>query len=244
MDAALMPKSVHSTSPSDTGATTSIAEQKGASQDRPAPGAYHHGDLHAGLLAAAERILLADGIQGLTLRAAAREAGVSHAAPKNHFGDLTGLLSELAAVGFARFNAAMEVAMSAAAPSASPMATLGTVYVRFARTNPGLFLLMFRAERLDFSRPALRDASSAAIERLAGATAPIAGGRAPETKSVAPSGLPPLSVAQAAGIVQAWAMVHGLSLLLIDGRLKPIVDRLPPGTTEADLLKAIREGSP
>jgi AcrR family transcriptional regulator len=47
------------------------------------------------------------GIQGLTLRAAAREAGASHAAPKNHFGDLTGLLSELAAHGYERFCAVM-----------------------------------------------------------------------------------------------------------------------------------------
>ena len=59
------------------------------------PRAYHHGDLKAALLAAAEAILERDGIQALTLRAAARAAGVSHAAPANHFGDLTGLLSEL-----------------------------------------------------------------------------------------------------------------------------------------------------
>src|SRR6478735_4730536 len=69
---------------------------------------YHHGSLDTALLDAAERILEEKGIQGLTLRATAREAGVSHAAPKNHFGDLTGLLSELAAVGFGRFRAAME----------------------------------------------------------------------------------------------------------------------------------------
>ena len=49
--------------------------------------------------AAAERVLERDGLPGLTLRAVAREAGVSHAAPTHHFGDLTGLLSELAAVG-------------------------------------------------------------------------------------------------------------------------------------------------
>ena len=61
---------------------------------------YHHGDLKAALLAEAETILERDGIQALTLRAAARAAGVSHAAPTNHFGDLSGLLSELAAVGF------------------------------------------------------------------------------------------------------------------------------------------------
>ena len=47
---------------------------------------------------------------GLTLRAVAREAGVSHAAPTHHFGDLTGLVSELAAIGFRHFNAAMAAA--------------------------------------------------------------------------------------------------------------------------------------
>src|SRR5262250_1370817 len=69
---------------------------------------YHHGSLRVAMLRAAESILERDGIGGLTLRAAARQAGVSHAAPKNHFGDVMGLLSDLAAVGFARFRAAME----------------------------------------------------------------------------------------------------------------------------------------
>src|ERR1700710_3141775 len=68
---------------------------------------YHHGALRDALLQAAERVLDRDGLPGLTLRAVAREAGVSHAAPTHHFGDLTGLLSELAAIGFRRFNAAM-----------------------------------------------------------------------------------------------------------------------------------------
>ena len=62
------------------------------------------------MLAAAERVLERDGLAGLTLRAVAREAGVSHAAPTHHFGDLTGLLSELAAIGFRRFNEAMAAA--------------------------------------------------------------------------------------------------------------------------------------
>src|SRR3954453_17980194 len=68
---------------------------------------YHHGALRDALLQAAERVLERDGLGGLTLRAVAREAGVSHAAPTHHFGDLTGLLSELAAIGFRQFNAAM-----------------------------------------------------------------------------------------------------------------------------------------
>ncbi len=82
------------------------AGKKRRAAKRAAP--YHHGSLREAMLRAAESILERDGIRGLTLRAAAREAGVSHAAPKNHFGDVMGLLSDLAAVGFARFRAAME----------------------------------------------------------------------------------------------------------------------------------------
>src|SRR5262250_3757625 len=78
---------------------------------------YHHGSLREAMLRAAESILERDGIGGLTLRAAAREAGVSHAAPKNHFGDVMGLLSDLAAVGFARFRAAMEAHVGKSDPA-------------------------------------------------------------------------------------------------------------------------------
>src|SRR3954464_5676258 len=73
---------------------------------------YHHGALRDALLKAAETVLERDGLQGLTLRAVAREAGVSHAAPTHHFGELTGLVSELAAIGFRQFNAAMAAADS------------------------------------------------------------------------------------------------------------------------------------
>src|SRR3954451_17695111 len=79
---------------------------------------YHHGALREALLEAAERVLERDGLSGLTLRAVAREAGVSHAAPSHHFGDLTGLVSELAAIGFRQFNAAM---VAAGATGASPV---------------------------------------------------------------------------------------------------------------------------
>src|SRR5262245_63791403 len=78
---------------------------------------YHHGDLHEALLKAAERVLERDGLAGLTLRAVAREAGVSHAAPTHHFDDLTGLVSELAAIGFRQFNDAM---VAAGATGATP----------------------------------------------------------------------------------------------------------------------------
>ena len=65
---------------------------------------YHHGDLKEALLTAAEAVLRDRGLQGFTLRECARRAGVSHAAPKHHFGDVRGVLTEIAARGFAQLN--------------------------------------------------------------------------------------------------------------------------------------------
>lgn len=193
------------------------------------PETYHHGSLRGALLQAAERILERDGIQGLTLRAAAREAGVSHAAPKNHFGDMAGLLSDLAAVGFERFVATMQANVRDSDPAAQRMAAIGRGYVTFARTHPGLFLLMFRSERLDMSRPALRAAVDASGRVLSGAVGAV------RDESMAPA----LTLPQAAGIVGAWSLVHGFAMLLLDGRLKTLMARLPPGTDPEALLAAI-----
>src|SRR5207237_8867407 len=109
---------------------------------------YHHGDLHDALLQAAERVLERDGISGLTLRAVAREAGVSHAAPTHHFGDLTGLLSELAAIGYRQFNEAMRAANASGTLQEKGMAS-AKAYVAYAQAHPGMYGLMFRTEKLD-----------------------------------------------------------------------------------------------
>ena len=94
---------------------------------------YHHGALRDALLKAAERVLERDGLAGLTLRAVAREAGVSHAAPTHHFGDLTGLVSELAAIGFRQFNAAMAAAGAAASVAGREGAGAGQGLCRLMR---------------------------------------------------------------------------------------------------------------
>src|SRR5713101_7032214 len=150
--------------------TASRAAVRAGRRRRAAAAPYHHGSLREAMLQAAERILERDGIAGLTLRAAAREAGVSHAAPKNHFGDVRGLLSELAAVGFARFGDALVANTREGDSPKVRLAAIGRGYVMFAQRNLGLFLLMFRSERLDFSRPVLRAAAGAAFGVLARAT--------------------------------------------------------------------------
>src|ERR1700743_2077621 len=104
---------------------------------------YHHGALHDALLEAAERGLERDGLAGLTLRAVAREAGVSHAAPTHHFGDLTGLVSELAAIGFRQFNAAMAAACTPDTPYPGKGMARAKAYVAYAEAHPGMYGLMF-----------------------------------------------------------------------------------------------------
>ena len=128
---------------------------------------YHHGDLPRTLLKSAETILERDGIGALTMRATAREAGVSHAAPAHHFGDLSGLLTELAASGFVRFHDHLEAEAATVTPAPGErLEALSRGYVEFAKAHPGLFQLMFRSERLDWSRPSLADAGGSAFALL------------------------------------------------------------------------------
>ena len=212
------------------GHKAAVADHKFAQKsDRQQP--YHHGDLHEALLKAAKRVAEREGINGLTLRAVAREAGVSHAAPAHHFGDVSGLLSELAAIGFKRFSDALDAGAQVSGSSPDAQAEgRANAYVAFAQENPCMFQLMFRAERLDHSRPALRQARHEAFAKLAA----IVSAKRHEDVST-----DHLTVAQAADLVRIWSMVHGFAMLHLDGRLRHILNALPPGTTEEMLLAAM-----
>ncbi len=175
---------------------------------------YHHGDLAAALVRAAEEILETEGPQALTLRAVARRAGVSHMAPAHHFGDLGGLLSELAAHGYRLFAARLAAAADNPGARSAARAT-GQAYVAFAQENPGLFLLMFRSERLDFSRPALAEAAGAASRALMRSAGADAADQAGWTGGGARAAL--------ARMVFDWSLVHGFAMLLIDGRLDAVM---------------------
>lgn len=190
---------------------------------------YHHGDLRDALLKAGEKLLERDGLPGLTLRAVAREAGVSHAAPTHHFGDLTGLVSELAAIGYGKFGAAMMAANASGSQEQKGLAS-AKAYVAFAQAHPGLYGLMFRTERLNMSRPALHDAARASFAGLArGVGASIREQIDPEA----------LSLEQAGAIARAWCLVHGFTMLLLDGRISDVLRRLPKGTTTDQLFEAM-----
>ena len=211
---------------SQAAAPRPVRRLPGAKSETP----YHHGALREALLQAAERVLERDGLAGLTLRAVAREAGVSHAAPTHHFGDLTGLLSELAAIGFHQFNAAMAAARDSAKTPLEQVLARPKAYVAYAQAHPGMYGLMFRTERLDYARSSLHEAAEASFAGLANA---IGAMRQEQISGDA------LTLEQGAAIARAWSMVHGFTMLLLDGRLEDILGRLPAGTTAEQLFEAM-----
>ena len=114
---------------------------------------YHHGDLRRGLVDAARRILEADGPTALSLRAVAREAGVSPAAPYHHFKDKGELLDAVALEGWDALGLALSDARAKAGPHDIIVSELGVAYVCFARDNPALYRVMYERSRDKDSLP-------------------------------------------------------------------------------------------
>jgi AcrR family transcriptional regulator len=104
---------------------------------------YHHGDLSRALVLAGRRILEKEGPDALSLRAVAREAGVSPAAPYHHFKDKGDLLLSVASEGWHELGEAIVAAKAAAHTPREGLREIGAAYVRFARENPALYRLMY-----------------------------------------------------------------------------------------------------
>lgn len=185
---------------------------------------YHHGNLRAVLLTAAEAELTEAGVEGFSLRSVARRAGVSHAAPKHHFGDTGGLLTALAAEGFRAFVAAQTAREAQAGDAAADrLLASGLGYVDFACARPALFRLIFTSRRIDESAAELVDAGSAAYLHLANGVMAM-GGREGD-------------------IAAFWATAHGLAELMMSGRLGQIAD-LPEAERDAALATILRRAMP
>lgn len=182
---------------------------------------YHHGDLREALIAAGTRLLRDKGAEALTLRACARAAGVSHAAPKHHFATLADLLAEIAARGFEAFVAALEISSKAAGKARQRLAAMCHAYVGFARDNAPVYELMFRQGSSQLKSAHLMQASIAAWRQLEAAVSQVLGeARADEAKTKA---------------AFVWSSVHGVATLLID-------KRLPPDVVEKRLIDAAAAG--
>lgn len=170
---------------------------------------YHHGDLPRALLDAALRIVETQGTEALTLRAAARLAGVSQAAPYRHFTNKEAILAAVAEEGFRSLMTTIRHDMSAGEGPLGRLRGVGTGYVTFATKHPSHFRVMFGREMADRS-------ASPSLHRLATETLSLLVGAIADCQR---AGLVRADEPAADLALIAWSSVHGLSALLIEGVL-------------------------
>lgn len=178
---------------------------------------YHHGDLRRQLIAVGEEVLAERGLGGLSLREVARRLGVSHNAPFKHFASREALLAAMATAGFEELSARLAVAETG--PPQDYVVTRGLAYVGFALDRPTLFRLMFSGE-IDMERfPELAERAEWSLGEVGARIADAFG-----------------SEAITDATLSAWAFVHGLSNLLLDGQIPP---EMRAGRSDRELAKAV-----
>ena len=187
-----------------TGKQSSPAKTRGKAAGRD----YHVGNLDEILVEKGAELLRKDGLHDLSLRKVAREAGVSHTAAYRHFDDKDALLAAIARDGFHRLHAYQSQAIRISGADFNlRFLNLGWTYVKFALENPEYARIMYGGAGLNFKDyTALASASRKSYRellmsvRLCQKSSLISPGRSRQ-KTLA-----------------AWSIVHGLSMLLLDGQ--------------------------
>jgi len=176
---------------------------------------YHHGNLRAALVDAAAAQARSSGPDGVVLREAARQTGVSHNAAYRHFADRDELLGEVALLAMNQLEQAMQERLGTVRvrdPEKRARRRLretGRAYVQFALAEPGLFSVAFTAKSKAVSQ-----------EQRAGLAGPYALLNRVLDELVAAGGLP--ARRRAGADVACWAAVHGFAMLNLSGPLRDL----------------------
>ena len=187
---------------------------------------YHHGDLKRALLDAALPLIRKGGPEALTLRAVARAAGVSQTAPYRHFADRTALVAAVADQGFERLHVRLMEAFRDSEKltgrkqqtTRGGLQVIAVAYVQFALDHPDEYRVMFGTEAATGRAQESGGKVFAFLEK--GIT------MLQEQKLVRAGD--PHAIA-----LSAWALVHGLAMLMLDGQLR---GKKAPTSTELTLL--------
>lgn len=169
---------------------------------------YHHGRLRTALLKRAWDSVELEGAEGLSLRALARDLGVSHGASARHFKDKQALLDALAVTGFEQLNRTLGGIYGSPEPFEARFKDAALAYIEFAVAHPNLLRLMYAAKLHPEASATLRDLSCATLRTL---TTTIAA--AQQTGEVKAG--PPQQLA-----LIAFANFHGVATLATDDLLQ------------------------
>ncbi len=186
------------------------------------------------MLRAAADILAEDGLQGLTLRACARKAGVSHAAPAHHFKGLTGLRTAIAAESFRMIAAVAESVFADFDGEAQALLhKFALAYSVFAKENPERFRLMFRRDLLDIEDQELCDAEERAYSTFVNIVHAVRG-EAPRPLADFREGR--LSRETYIDVSLYWSVIHGFAHLNIERQWDGYGEIMGSEEFESDIL--------
>lgn len=176
---------------------------------RPKPRSqYHHGDLRSALVDAALRAIERDGVSELSLRALARSLHVSPRAPYRHFTTKEQLLAAVAVEGYRTSAAFIESRLTGMTDPVAKLRAAVEAYVLFAVEHPAAFRVMYAPyATVEESAPDLLRA------RAEGHSEMMRLIRTAQRTGVLRSG-DPMQLGLA-----LWSVMHGLSVLLIEGQL-------------------------
>ncbi len=184
---------------------------------------YHHGNLREALVAAALKLIAEKGPAGFTFAEAAREAGVSAAAPYRHFRDRDALMTEVARRGFESFGEELEQAWNDGQPD--PLRALdkvGRAYLAFARREPAYYVAMFESQVAPGADPDLARAADAAFAVLRQAAEAVCAGMPRDIR-------PPAMMVS----LHIWSLSHGNRLSLRPRRSRPQASSHEPRGTSS-----------
>jgi len=175
---------------------------------------YHHGDLRQTLIEAACKQLQVANADALSMRALARDAGVSQAAPFRHFESKTALFAAIATYGFALLAVDLQKAADKFSDDfEKSFIEVGMAYIHWAQLNPEKYQLFFDSSLVDFSHyKELHDAGEHAFSILIDLI----------ERGVEQDLFVDRPVLEMAGAM--WAGFHGTSSLLISKLKKPGVN--------------------
>lgn len=166
---------------------------------------YHHGDLRRCLMDAALKLVETQGVQGFTLREAARAANVSHNAPYRHFPSRTHLLVELAIEGQGFLLQAFQSAIKRTVDHRERLVRLGIAYLEFAISQAAYFRVMFSSEVNRHHTAELKEAQHATFQFFES-----------ELQASEVAGFLRKGTVKPSALV-GWSALHGAAMLLLDG---------------------------
>jgi AcrR family transcriptional regulator len=177
---------------------------------------YHHGDLRSALVLAGLELLSTRSADDISLREVARAVGVSATAVYRHFPDKQALVFAMCEQGAQQLSAEQRKAMEEAGRGKKGFEAAGRAYILFALANPALYQLMMATKSSVDHYDTNGNAMGDAMQLLKDCVADVLPKKA-------------TAMEHKVAALHAWSMVHGISMLMIDGLVSPdgeVIDAL------------------